>query len=65
MDGRVGVIRDVLESCGFTYVAILYCMAKYARTLYGTFCGTVDSQQSSGEDKMMCLMDTALKEQIF
>ncbi len=59
MDGRVGAIRDALESCGFADGAILYCLAKYASTLYGTFRGAVDSQLSSDDDKKTYLMDPA------
>ncbi len=58
MDGRVGAIRDALESCGFTDVAILSYTAKYASALYGTFRDAIDSQLSFG-DKMTYQMDPA------
>ncbi len=51
MDGRIGAIRDALESCGFTDVAILSYTAKYASALYGTFRDALDSQLSFGDKK--------------
>ncbi len=59
MDGRVGAIRDALESCGFTDVAILSYTAKYASALYGTFRDAVDSQLSPGDNKKTYHMDPA------
>jgi porphobilinogen synthase len=37
MDGQVAVIREALDSAGFTEVAILAYAAKYASTFYGPF----------------------------
>src|SRR3990172_1779688 len=37
MDGRVGVIREVLDENGFQNVAIMSYSAKYASAFYGPF----------------------------
>ena len=43
MDGRVGVIRDVLDDQGFENVAIMSYAAKYASAFYGPFRNAVGS----------------------
>lgn len=43
MDGRVGAIRDALDSEGFTDVSILAYTAKYASAYYGPFRDALDS----------------------
>jgi porphobilinogen synthase len=43
MDGRVGAIRDALDSHGFTDVSIVAYTAKYASAFYGPFRDALDS----------------------
>lgn len=43
MDGRVGAIRDALDSHGFTDVSIVSYTAKYASAFYGPFRDALDS----------------------
>lgn len=43
MDGRVGAIRDALDSYGFTDVSIVSYCAKYASAYYGPFRDALDS----------------------
>ena len=44
MDGQVGVVRDALDSPGFTDVLILAYAAKFASAFYGPFREAVESQ---------------------
>ena len=48
MDGRVGVIRDTLESNGFVDTVILSYAAKYASSFYGPFREAVGSSANLG-----------------
>ncbi len=60
MDGRVGVIRDALESEGFTNVLILSYAAKYASAFYGPFRNAVGSaSELAGRDKRTYQIDPA------
>ncbi|VEI03806.1 porphobilinogen synthase [Acidipropionibacterium jensenii] len=43
MDGQIAVIRDALDSEGFTDVSILAYSAKYASAFFGPFRGAVNS----------------------
>lgn len=43
MDGRVGAIRDALDSHGFTDASIVSYTAKYASAFYGPFRDALDS----------------------
>eukprot|EP00178_Gracilaria_changii_P003981 TRINITY_DN1608_c0_g1_i1.p2 TRINITY_DN1608_c0_g1~~TRINITY_DN1608_c0_g1_i1.p2 ORF type:complete len:407 (+),score=85.97 TRINITY_DN1608_c0_g1_i1:3375-4595(+) len=43
MDGRIGAIRDALDSHGFTDVSIVSYCAKYASAFYGPFREALDS----------------------
>jgi porphobilinogen synthase len=43
MDGRIGAIRDALDSHGFTDVSIVAYTAKYASAFYGPFRDALDS----------------------
>jgi len=43
MDGQVGVVRQALDSAGFTDVTILAYAAKYASAFYGPFREAVES----------------------
>ena len=49
MDGRVGVIRDILESNGFVDTVILSYAAKYASSFYGPFREAVGSSANLGK----------------
>lgn len=60
MDGRVGRIREALDSHGHTNVAILSYAAKYASAFYGPFRDAVGSAGSLGSgDKKTYQMDPA------
>ena len=50
MDGRVGAIREALDSGGFTDVAILSYTAKYASAFYGPFRDALDSAPRARSD---------------
>ncbi|MCH7408198.1 porphobilinogen synthase [Belliella sp. DSM 111904] len=58
MDGRVGYIREVLDSQGYTDVSIMSYTAKYASAFYGPFRDALDSAPKHG-DKKTYQMDPA------
>lgn len=58
MDGRVGAIRETLDSAGYKHVGILSYSAKYASCFYGPFRGALDSSPRQG-DKKTYQMDPA------
>lgn len=58
MDGRVGAIRDSLDSEGFANTAIMSYTAKYASAFYGPFRDALDSAPKAG-DKKTYQMDPA------
>jgi porphobilinogen synthase len=49
MDGRVGRIRDVLDTAGFTQTAIMAYAAKYCSAYYGPFRDAADSAPAFGD----------------
>lgn len=51
MDGRVGVIREMLDENGFTEVSIMSYTAKYASAFYGPFRDALNSAPKSGDKK--------------
>lgn len=51
MDGRIGFIRNVLDSNGFTHVAIMSYAAKYASAFYGPFREAAHSSPQFGDRK--------------
>lgn len=51
MDGRVGAIRDALDSEGFTDVSIMSYSAKYASAFYGPFRDALGSHPGFGDKK--------------
>jgi len=60
MDGRIGGIRDVLESEGFVNTRILAYSAKYASCFYGPFRDAVGATATlGGADKYSYQMDPA------
>ena len=58
MDGRVGAIRESLDTGGFENVGILAYSAKYASCFYGPFRGALNSAPQNG-DKKTYQMDPA------
>lgn len=60
MDGRIGAIRDALETAGHTNVRILAYSAKYASSFFGPFRDAVGSTASlGGGNKYSYQMDPA------
>jgi porphobilinogen synthase len=51
MDGRVGVIRDALDTEGYTETSIMSYSAKYASAFYGPFRDALNSAPKSGDKK--------------
>lgn len=51
MDGRVGYMREALDSGGFVDVGIMAYSAKYASAYYGPFRDALDSAPKSGDKK--------------
>ncbi len=68
MDGRIGAIRQALESEGYRNVRILSYAAKYASAFYGPFRDAVGSQANLGKGGKQtyqmdfCNSDEALRE---
>ena len=60
MDGRIGSIRESLESAGYTNTRILAYAAKYASAFYGPFRDAVGSSGNiKGRNKFSYQMDPA------
>jgi porphobilinogen synthase len=60
MDGRIGAIRNALESAGYLNTRILAYSAKYASSFYGPFRDAVGSADNlGGGDKYSYQMDPA------
>ena len=58
MDGRIGSIREALDSAGYIHVRILAYAAKYASAFYGPFRDAVGSGANLGKgDKKTYQMD--------
>jgi porphobilinogen synthase len=51
MDGRVGAIREALDSAGYEQVSICSYTTKYASAFYGPFRGALDSAPKEGDKK--------------
>lgn len=51
MDGRVGYIREALDSNGYSDVSIMTYTAKYASAFYGPFRDALNSAPKSGDKK--------------
>ena len=51
MDGRIGFIREILDSSGFIDTGILAYTAKYASAFYGPFREALDSAPRAGNKK--------------
>jgi porphobilinogen synthase len=63
MDGRIGAIREALETNGFIQTQILAYAAKYASALYGPFRDAVGSRALLRGDKRSYQMDPANAEE--
>ena len=63
MDGRIGAIRDALESAGHANVQIMSYAAKYASAFYGPFRDAVGSKGLLKGDKKTYQMDPANAEE--
>jgi porphobilinogen synthase len=59
MDGRIGAIRQALESSGFKNTLIMAYAAKYASAFYGPFRDAVGSARALTGDKRTYQMDPA------
>lgn len=60
MDGRIGAIREALETHGFTHTLLLSYAAKYASHFYGPFRDAVGSAAQLGKaDKLSYQMNPA------
>lgn len=59
MDGRVGAIREALDSSGLIHTRIMSYAAKYASAFYGPFREAVGSGSSLKGDKKTYQMDPA------
>ena len=60
MDGRIGAIREMLESDGHIHTRIMAYAAKYASAFYGPFRDAVGSAANLGKsNKMTYQMDPA------
>ena len=60
MDGRIGAIREALESAGYIHTRILSYSAKYASSYYGPFRDAVGSAANLGKgNKYSYQMDPA------
>jgi porphobilinogen synthase len=60
MDGRIGAIREALESAGYSHTRILAYSAKYASCFYGPFRDAVGSAANLGKsNKFSYQMDPA------
>jgi porphobilinogen synthase len=62
MDGRIGAIRDALDSSGFTDTGIISYAAKFASVFYGPFRDAAESPPQFG-DRRSYQMDTANAEE--
>lgn len=59
MDGRIGAVRETLDTAGLTQVNIIAYAAKYASCFYGPFRDAVGSGGSLTGDKKTYQMDPA------
>ncbi len=64
MDGRIGYLRKILDSEGFTQVSILSYTAKYASAFYGPFRDALDSAPKAGDKKTYQMNPANVREAI-
>jgi porphobilinogen synthase len=69
MDGRIGIIRSILDENGFEKIPIMSYAAKYASAFYGPFRDAAESAPSFGDRKTYQMdpanSDEALREVFF
>ncbi|KGE14070.1 porphobilinogen synthase [Sphingobacterium deserti] len=51
MDGRIGYIRELLDTHGFKHVSLMSYTAKYASAFYGPFRDALNSAPKAGDKK--------------
>lgn len=64
MDGRVGAIRDSLDSASFENISIMSYSAKFASAYYGPFRGALNSAPKSGDKKTYQMDPANVKEAV-
>lgn len=64
MDGRVGAIRNSLDSASFESVSIMSYSAKFASAYYGPFRGALNSAPKSGDKKTYQMDPANVKEAV-
>ncbi len=64
MDGRVGYIRQALDTEGFSNVGIMAYSAKYASAYYGPFRDALDSAPKMGDKKTYQMDPANVKEAV-
>ena len=64
MDGRVGYIREALDTAGFAHVGILAYSAKFASAFYGPFRDALESAPKHGDKKTYQMDPANVKEAI-
>jgi len=62
MDGRVGFIRNILDSEGFVNTSIMSYTAKYCSSFYGPFRDALDSAPKAGDKKTYQMSFTNTRE---
>ena len=69
MDGRIGFMREDLETAGFHHTGIMAYSAKYASSYYGPFRDALDSAPGFGDKKTYQMnpanVTEAIKEAVF
>ncbi|HEX6982103.1 MAG TPA: porphobilinogen synthase [Balneolaceae bacterium] len=64
MDGRIGTMRQLLDSKGFKHTGIMAYSAKYASSYYGPFRDALDSAPGFGDKKTYQMNPANVKEAI-
>jgi porphobilinogen synthase len=64
MDGRIGAIREALETAGYVNTGILAYSAKYASCFYGPFRDALDSAPGFGDKKTYQMNPANVREAI-
>lgn len=64
MDGRIGYLREHLDSHGFKHVSLMSYTAKYASAFYGPFRDALNSAPKAGDKKTYQMNPANVKEAI-
>lgn len=64
MDGRIGAIREALESAGYVDTGIMSYSAKYASCFYGPFRDALDSAPGFGDKKSYQMNPANIREAV-